>query len=176
MTSSKFFSFSLFSLLLLSTTVLYVAEAEEPLPKTIVLYLQDTVKGPNATVSPIIGLTGKDWSFDQFGTIFAVDDPIVLTPNPFSSAVGRAQGMLVVSARDGANVFVALSLVFTNFQYSGSSIQIQGVSRQHEKFREVSVVSGTGKFRFVKGYAVFETAYYDANTAHSIISLTVNFQ
>ena len=67
MASFKFFSFSIFSLLLLSTTVLYVAEAEESLPKTIVLYFWDIVKGLNATISPIIGFIGKDWSFDQFG-------------------------------------------------------------------------------------------------------------
>ncbi|QCD87954.1 dirigent protein 23-like [Vigna unguiculata] len=173
MASSKFFSFSI---LLLSTTVLYVTEAEEALPKTMVLYLQETTKGPNATVSPIIGLTGKDWSFNQFGTVFAVDDPVMVSPNPFSSVVGRAQGLLVVSAHDGANVFVSLSIVFTNFQYSGSSIEIQGVSRQREKNRELSVVSGTGKFRFVKGYAAFQTAFYDPQNAHSTISLTLNFQ
>jgi len=83
--------------------------------------------------------------------------------------------MLVVSACDGTNVFVALSVVFTNFQYNGSNIEIQGISCQREKFREVYVVPETGKFRF-KGYAVFETAYYDANTTHFIISLTVTFQ
>ncbi|XP_047149850.1 pterocarpan synthase 1-like [Vigna umbellata] len=173
MASSKFFSFSI---LLLSTTVLYVTEAQESLPKTMVLYLQETVKGPNSTVSPIIGLTGKDWSFHQFGTIFAVDDPVMVSPNQFSSVVGRAQGLLVVSAQDGANMFVSLSIVFTNLQYSGSSIEIQGVSRQSEKYRELSVVSGTGKFRFVKGYAAFQTTSYDAQTSHSTISLTLTFQ
>ncbi|KAK7342092.1 hypothetical protein VNO80_25035 [Phaseolus coccineus] len=61
--------------------VLYVAEAEEPLPKTIVLYLRHS-KRTNATDSPIIGLTGKDWSFDQFGTIFAMG-LILLTGRPY---------------------------------------------------------------------------------------------
>jgi len=175
MASSKFFSFSIFSILLLSTTVLYLAEAEKPLPKTMTLYLHETAKGPNATISPIIGLPGKGWTFDHFGTIFAVDDPVVLSPNPFSGVVGRAQGMLAVAAHDGANAFVSLSIVFTKWQYSGSSIEIQGLTRQREKHREVSVVSGTGKFRFVRGYAVFETVSFDANTAHSIISLTLTF-
>jgi len=69
-----------------------------------------------------------------------------------------------------------LSVVFTNLQYNGSSIEVEGVGRQREKFREVFVVSGTGKFRFVKGYAVFETACFDAKTSHSIISLTITFQ
>ncbi|KAK7342091.1 hypothetical protein VNO80_25034 [Phaseolus coccineus] len=130
--------------------LLYVAEAKDPIPKTMILYLQDTTEGPNATVFWIIGLNGK--------------------------VCGRAQGMLVLSALDGPNPFVALSVVFTNLQYNGSSIEIQGVSRQCEKFREVSVVSGTGKFRFVKGYAVFETTSFDAKTSHSIISLIITFQ
>ncbi|KAG4980046.1 hypothetical protein JHK85_034004 [Glycine max] len=164
--ATKLFSFSL---LLLTTTMVYEANSQLPLQTTLVFYLQDIATGPNATVSPITGLTGRDWTYEQFGTIFAVDDPVMMSPSPVSAQVGRAQGLLVVSAHDGANVNAVLSIVFTNLQYSGSSIEIQGISRQRESYKELSVVSGTGRFRFAKGYAAFETVFYDPGTAHSTL-------
>ncbi|TKY66984.1 Dirigent protein 2 [Spatholobus suberectus] len=165
--------FSSFSLLLISITMLYQANGQAPLQTTLVFYLQDIARGPNATVAPVTGINGRDWTYDQFGTIFAIDDPVMLSPSPLSAPVGRAQGLLVVSAHDGANVNAVLSIVFTNLQYSGSTLEIQGVSRQREDYKELSVVSGTGRFRFARGYAAFETAFYDAETAHSIIRLTI---
>ncbi|KAJ8633210.1 hypothetical protein MRB53_026546 [Persea americana] len=43
--------------------------------------------------------------------------------------------------------------VFTNEKYNGSTIEIQGADRFFLKQREVSVVSGTGYFRFAQGFA-----------------------
>lgn len=140
---------------------------------TLVFYLQDVAQGPNATVAPVIGINGKVWTYNTFGTIFVVDDPVMLGPSPNSNQVGRAQGVLTVSSLDGANVNVVLSIVFNNLQYSGSSLEIQGTSRQRENYRELSVVSGTGRFRFAKGYAAFETAFYDAPTGRSVIRVTI---
>lgn len=140
----------------------------------LVFYLQDVATGPNATVAPVTGLNGKVWSYNTFGTIFVVDDPVTLSPSASSTLVGRAQGLLTASSLDGSNVNVMISVVFTNLQYSGSSIEIQGISHQRENYRELSVVAGTGRFRFVRGYAAMETAYYDAATTHSVIRLTLN--
>ncbi|KAE9616800.1 hypothetical protein Lal_00034333 [Lupinus albus] len=141
---------------------------------TLVFYLHDVTTGPNATVAPVIGLSGKVWSYTTFGTIFVVDDPVHLSPSISSTQVGRAQGILTASAIDGSNVNVVLSVVFNNLQYSGSTIEIQGVSRQRENYRELSIVSGTGKFRYARGFASFETSFYDAATTHSVIRLTLN--
>ncbi|KAL9296952.1 hypothetical protein ACSQ67_022848 [Phaseolus vulgaris] len=174
MAASKFFFFTL--LLLISTTMLYEANGQYNVPTTLTFYLQDIGKGPGATVSPITGLTGRDWTYDQFGTIIAVDDPVMMGPGSLSTQVGRAQGLLVVSAQDGANVNAILSIVFTNSEYSGSTLEIQGVSRQHENYKELSVVSGTGRFRFVRGYATLETVLYDPSTAHSVIRFTVTLK
>ncbi|RDX92765.1 hypothetical protein CR513_25067, partial [Mucuna pruriens] len=55
---------------------------------------------PNETVVPV----------DQFGTIFAVDNPVMLSSSPISTLVGWTQGMLEVLAHDAANVYV---IVFT---------------------------------------------------------------
>lgn len=168
------------SMVLISTIMIYQAYGQLPEPNpsqtTMVFYLQDIATGPDATVAAVTGIKGKDWSYTSFGTIIVVDDPVLLSPSPSSTQVGRAQGHLTVSAHDGANVHAVLSIVFNNLQYNGSTLELQGVSRQREDYREVSVVSGTGKFRFARGYASLQTAFYDAQTQNSIIRLTITLQ
>ena len=39
-----------------------------------------------------------------------------------------------------------ISIVFTNGQFSGNTLEIQGSSPQFQKYREVSMVSGSGRF------------------------------
>nr|KYP48274.1 Disease resistance response protein 206 family [Cajanus cajan] len=177
MAPTKFLSFTLLMIsLCTSTTMFYEVNGQQAIETTLVFYLQDTATGPNASVSAVTGLNGRDWTYDEFGTIFAMDDPVMLGPSPVSVMVGRAQGVLAVSAQDAANVNAVISIVFTSLQYSGSTLEIQGVSRQRESYKELSVVSGTGRFRFARGYAVFETAFYDPQTAHSVIRLTINLR
>ncbi|XP_054796257.1 dirigent protein 11-like [Prosopis cineraria] len=141
--------------------------------QSLVFFLQDVATGPNATVAAVAGVKGKEWSYNTFGSIYVVDDPVTLGPNKYSAPVGRAQGLLATSSLDGSNVNVMISIVFTNLQYNGSTLQIQGVSRQVENYREVSVVSGTGRFRFARGFAALETLYYDPTTTYSIVRLTI---
>jgi hypothetical protein len=81
--------------------------------------------------------------------------------------------VITVASLDGTNVNIVLSIVFNNVQYSSSTLEIQGTSRQRENLRELSVVSGTGRFRFARGYVVFETVSYDAQNNQSIIRLSV---
>ncbi|AES88156.2 putative plant disease resistance response protein [Medicago truncatula] len=167
-TPLKIISFSI----LLLITINNIANGQQN-QSTLVFFLQDVGKGVGATVQPVIGINGKVWSYNSFGTIFVVDDPIMLNPNPGSTQIGRAQGMITVTSLDGSNVSIVLSLVFNNGQYSGSTLEIQGASRQRENSRELSVVSGTGRFRYARGFVVFETVSYDDSTNHSVLRLTV---
>ncbi|KAL6135232.1 hypothetical protein ACLB2K_067460 [Fragaria x ananassa] len=112
----------------------------------MVLYFQDFSGGPNATSIPIAGIAGKLWTFTQFGTVYVTDDTMTEGPSRKSAIVGRVQGMTVAVALDGSNALVLVSLVFTNREYNGSTIEIQGNSKQFQLLREVAVVSGTGKF------------------------------
>ncbi|CAK8542835.1 unnamed protein product [Lathyrus sativus] len=162
----------LFSILFFITINIANGQAQ-PNQSTLVFYLQDVEKGPKATVSPVIGINGKVWSYNTFGTIFVVDDPVTLSPNPFSTQIGKAQGTITVTSQDGANVNIVLSIVFNNMQYADSTLEIQGTSRQRDNLRELGVVSGTGRFRFAKGFAVFETLSYDPTYSQSVIRLTI---
>ncbi|XP_050379909.1 dirigent protein 23-like [Argentina anserina] len=107
-------------------------------------------------------------SFTSFGTIFTIDDPITVTADQRSAEIGRAHGIMVASSLSGSNVHVALSFAFRN----GSSLEIQGTSRQFERYKELGVVSGTGTFRYAKGCITLESMYYDNRTSHSIIRCT----
>ena len=94
----------------------------------------------------MLSVPGKIWSFTSFGTVFVTDDPITEAPDPNSAPVGRGRGMYITSALDGSTTHVLISIVFTNGQFSGSTLEIQGSSPQFQKHREVSMVYGPGRF------------------------------
>ena len=153
--------------------IIFVAHAKQFKETKMSMYLQDVSAGPNATVIPVTGIAGKLWTFTQFGTVFVTDDPITKTPDSNSAPVGRLQGIYVTSGLNGLNSHVSVSIVFTNKVYNGSTLELQGNSKQFEGVREVSVVSGTGKFRFARGYATFETYFLDLPNAYSVIRCNV---
>ncbi|KAA8524703.1 hypothetical protein F0562_011126 [Nyssa sinensis] len=160
------------SFLLLSVLAMFICPMSEGMhlaETKMTLYFQDWSAGHNATVVPVTGIPGKQWSFFSFGTVFATDDLITEGLDESSAEIGRAQGIYVTSALDGSSTHVLISIVFTNEEYGGSTLEIQGTSRQFEKVREVSVVAGTGKFRYARGYVTFETVYLDKAIAYSVI-------
>ncbi|XP_062106088.1 pterocarpan synthase 1-like [Humulus lupulus] len=161
------------SLCALALAVICIAQAKELTQTHMSLYLQDIAAGPNATLTTVAGIAGKLWTFTQFGTVFVTDDPITETPDPNSALIGRLQGIYVTSELNGRNTHVSVSIVFVNKKYNGSTLELQGNSRQFEEVREVSVVSGTGKFRFARGYATFETYFLDQPKAYSVLRCNV---
>ncbi|XP_062009396.1 pterocarpan synthase 1-like [Rosa rugosa] len=163
-------------ILVLSTTFLAMASTHEFKETQMSLYFQDFTTGSNLTTLPIAGIAGKFWTFDQFGTVYVTDDPLTEGPSPKSTLVGRGQAFIVTSALDGRNALVFLSIVFTNKKYNGSTIEIQGNSKQFEPVREVAVVSGTGKFRFARGYATLETYFVDQPRGYSVIRCNITVQ
>ena len=126
----------------------------------------------------MISVPGKIWSFTSFGTVFVTDDPITEAPDPNSAPAGRGRGMYITSALDGSTTHVLISIVFTNRQFSGSTLEIQGSSPQFQKYREVSVVSGTGTgpLRFARGYAIYETVFVDTPIGYSVIKCNVTIR
>ncbi|CAI9784793.1 unnamed protein product [Fraxinus pennsylvanica] len=81
--------------------------------------------------------------------------------------------MYVTSALNGSNTHVLVSIVFTNKEYKGSTLELQGRSAQFDEVREVAVVGGTGKFRLARGYVTFETIYYDPTISYAVIQCNV---
>ena len=89
------------------------------------------------------------------------------------SEVGRAHGIYVNSALDGFDLHLLMSLVFTNKEYSSSTLEIQGADRFYQIYREVSVVLGTRIFRLARGYTTLETVYLDIPNSNAIIRWNV---
>ncbi|KAI3491295.1 hypothetical protein L1887_44389 [Cichorium endivia] len=164
MTKLSFIIMSLISII----ASLKAHELGELKRSSMTLYFQDYFGGPNATMKPVT-FSADAWSFKQFGTIFCTDDLITVAMDQGSAQVGRAQGIYVTSALDGSNTHVLISIVFTNEEFGGSTLEVQGASKQFEKVREVAVVGGTGTFRLARGYVTFETVHLDMSLSYSVI-------
>lgn len=122
----------------------------------LTVYFQNRPSGPKATAVAIAGIPGQAWGFGNFGTAFSTDASMTEGLDKSSAQIGRGQGIMVTTAKDGSSLTLLLSIVFTNKEYNGSTLQLQGADHQFENRREVAVVGGTGKFRFARGYATFE--------------------
>ncbi|XVE51985.1 hypothetical protein DITRI_Ditri02bG0083600 [Diplodiscus trichospermus] len=153
------------------------AKADDELMKetNMTVYFHDySSGGPESTDLPVVGFPGKLWSFIDFGTLAVADDLMTEGPEPTSAVVGRGQGISIAISLDGVNAYVSFSLVFTNEAYNGSTIQILGNSNQFNAVREYSVVSGTGKFRYARGYVTLETISYNNATSYALLRVNVS--
>jgi len=121
----------------------------------------------------VAGKTGPTSSILKFGTVAIVDDPVTEGPNIDSALIGRAQGMYINSQLDGKGLYMVFSVIFTSGEFKGSSLEIQGSDLFTMKEREFGVVSGTGYFRFVKGYGIMETQFMDIATLRATLKLNV---
>ena len=99
--------------------------------------MQEWESGANITSIPVAGIPKKPWAILAFGTIFAIDDALTESTDRKSAQVGRAHGIFVTTALDGTDLHLLMSLVFTNKEYNGSTLEIQGADRQFQKYREV---------------------------------------
>ena len=81
--------------------------------------------------------------------------------------------MYVNSQLDGKGLYMVFSVIFTDGEFKGSSLEIQGSDIFTVKEREFGVVSGTGYFRFVKGYGIMETVFMDIASLMATLKLNV---
>lgn len=134
----------------------------------LVFYVHDYLTGHDTSA---ITVAGKDVL--RFGTMVAVDDPVTEGPDRESNSIGRAQGMYINSQLDGKGLHLLFSVIFTDGKYKGSTLEIQGADLFAMKEREFSVVSGTGYFRFVRGYGIMTTQFIDIPNLRAILKLDV---
>ncbi|KAK2997312.1 hypothetical protein RJ639_024776 [Escallonia herrerae] len=159
---------------LLALPLLYWAYAfhkRQPKQTNLVFYVHDYLSGQDASAITVAGKEGPSTSILQFGTLLAVDDPVTVGPDPSSEQIGRAQGMYINSQLDGKGLHLVFSVIFTDGEYKGSTLEIQGADIFAMKEREFSVVSGTGYFRFVKGYGIMTTEFMDIPNLRAILKL-----
>ncbi|EEF37551.1 conserved hypothetical protein [Ricinus communis] len=151
-----------------------IATAREHKDTKMTVYFHSVFRGPKATVVPVAGLPNNEASFVQFGTIFVNDYAITEMPENTSTAVGRAQGVNAIVGLDGINSLVMLSIVFANEEYNGSTLVLQGLSKQFDEVREIPILSGTGRFRHASGFITLETIFVDKTSVYSTMRCNVS--
>ncbi|KAL6651853.1 hypothetical protein ACP70R_010778 [Stipagrostis hirtigluma subsp. patula] len=118
---------------------------------------------PNATVVNVASLHRNS---STFGDVNVFDNDLREGPNPASRLIGRAQGIGVHASLDDSGGFTAIDFVFSDYgELSGSTLSTQGhftVSGPSER----SIVGGTGKLRFARGYL---TSRLLSSTGNSIV-------
>lgn len=172
--TSNFFS------IIFTITLIYVAytirgnsNSNAPKQTNLVFYVHDYFTGHDTSAITVAGKNGPNSNVLHFGTIVAVDDPVTIGPSIASKQIGRAQGMYINSALNGRALHLVFSVFFTQGEYKGSSLEIQGADIFSMKEREFGIVSGTGYFRFVKGYGIMETEFMDIPNLRAILKLNV---
>ncbi|TYG52355.1 hypothetical protein ES288_D09G020500v1, partial [Gossypium darwinii] len=92
----------------------------------------------------------------QFGRLFAIDDLLILEPEPTSTLIGNAQVLYVSSSRDPV-VFTSVmyaDFAFMSGRFNGSSFSLFSRNLFLDNVRELAIVGGRGAFRMVRGFAI----------------------
>nr|ABD52124.1 dirigent protein pDIR13 [Picea engelmannii x Picea glauca] len=164
--------------LLVSTVSLQTSDGHRwkkyPLRKptrNLVLYFHDVIyDGTNAknATSTLVGaphganltlLTGKD---NHFGDLAVFDDPITLDNNFHSPPVGRAQGFYLYDMKNTFSSWLGFTFVLNSTDYKGT-ITFAGADPILTKYRDISVVGGTGDFLMARGIATISTDAYEGD-------------
>eukprot|EP01018_Ginkgo_biloba_P038577 Gb_39275 [translate_table: standard] len=141
--------------------------------KTITFYMHDIVSGKNQTAMPILVPRGSS-SNNGFGSITVIDDMLTELPDPSSKIVGRGQGMYVAAAQDTSSFLLVFTAVLHSPDYNNSTINFHGADRYLEAQRDISVVGGTGVFKYAQGYATIQTVTVDGFNA--VLKFTVSLR
>ncbi|XP_050901034.1 dirigent protein 22-like [Lathyrus oleraceus] len=137
-------------------------------------YWQDIVGGNNATSIPIIPSIPKfDNSFSAFGLVRIIDNALTLGPKLNSKLLGRAQGFYAATSQTELVFLMVMNFALFEGKYNGSVITISGRDVAYDKIREMSVIGGSGVFRFAKGYVEANTISFDPITGDTIVEYNV---
>ncbi|PUZ49388.1 hypothetical protein GQ55_7G322200 [Panicum hallii var. hallii] len=118
---------------------------------------------PNATV---VNVASLHRNASTFGDLNVFDNALREGPDPASRLIGRAQGVAAHASLDESGGLTAIAFSFSDYgEYSGSTLATLGhltVSGPSER----SIVGGTGRLRFARGYM---TSRLLSSTATSIV-------
>ncbi|XP_073158197.1 dirigent protein 22-like [Henckelia pumila] len=136
-------------------------------------YFHDVVGGKNPTVVSVARANSTSDSPTMFGLVMIVDDPLTAGPDPKSKIVGRAKGVMNYASMEEMGMLMTINFVFTGGKYNGSSLSVVGYNPIQRRYREMSVVGGSGVFRLARGVATAETAAFDAESGNAVVEYNV---
>ena len=88
------------------------------------------------------GKSGPSSSILHFGTVLAADDPVTEGPSIESMEISRAQGLYINSQLNGKGLHMVFSVIFTDGEFKGSSLEIPGADIFTMKERELGLYQG----------------------------------
>lgn len=117
----------------------------------------------------------NDKSPTPFGSVFAIDDPLRVGPEPTSEIIGNAKGLYVSSSQDvnKFTIMMYIDFAFTKGRFNGSSFGVFSRNPVVEAHREVAVVGGRGRFRLARGFSSVKTAYFNATNGDAVLEYDV---
>ncbi|KAH9294005.1 hypothetical protein KI387_040791, partial [Taxus chinensis] len=143
--------------------------------KHFVFYAHAITGGPNANAVVIAGENGTSSSLLAFGTVNVLDHPITVGPDPSSKFLGRIQG-IEASSDINQNTFLHLTtVIFETGRYNGSTIEMHGANRFRQEKRDVSVVGGTGRLKYARGFATLQVVAFSGFDITFKFNATVRF-
>lgn len=132
------------------------------------LYWHDIVDGPNPTAVTIVKPPSNS-SQTRFGLIRMIDNQLTQGPESSSKLLGRAQGFYASASQEDISLLMAQNFAFVEGKYNGSTIALMGRNSILNKVRELSVIGGSGLFRFARGYALATTQSYNASKSDDAV-------
>ncbi|KAF8695553.1 hypothetical protein HU200_037399 [Digitaria exilis] len=148
-------------LLALLAAMATAATADDNATTHLSFFMHDIVSGTNPTAVKVIKGPGSITATTlgmAFGDTTVVDDALTETSSATSAALGRMQGIYMLSSQTGAVLMVCANLLLTSGDHNGSTIQVFGRDDTDADVRELAVVGGTGSYRMATGYVLWKTS------------------
>ncbi|PWA75726.1 disease resistance-responsive (dirigent-like protein) family protein [Artemisia annua] len=136
-------------------------------------YLHDIPSGNNPTAVRVAEAAMTNTSETSFGATVMFDDPLTIGPERTSKLLGRAQGIYAFADLNNFGLLMALNYVFVEGIYNGSTLSILARNSVMSPVREMSIVGGTGLFRFARGYALAKTYFLNTTNGDTDVEYNV---
>ncbi|XP_071721136.1 pterocarpan synthase 1-like [Rutidosis leptorrhynchoides] len=136
-------------------------------------YLHDIIGGDHPTAVLVAQPPKFNTSNSVFGATFVIDDPLTMGPDQSSKIVGRAQGMYTFASLNEFRLLMVMDFVFVKGKYNGSTLSIIGLNYVPSPVREMPIVSGSGIFRFARGYALANTHFINMTSGNAVVEYNV---
>ncbi|KAE9594004.1 hypothetical protein Lal_00031653 [Lupinus albus] len=137
-------------------------------------YFHDILSGPKPTAVNVAQAQMTKNSSTSFGSVFMTDDPLTSGPEPDSKLVGKAQGIYASASQNGVGLLMVMNFAFTEGEFNGSTLSVLGRNTVFSAVREISIVGGSGLFRFARGYAEAKTHKFDPKTGDAVVEYNVH--
>nr|GMD26091.1 dirigent protein 22-like [Ipomoea batatas] len=112
-------------------------------------YWHDIVSGRNPSSVTVVPPPRN--SSTGFGVVNMIDNPLTLRPELSSKMVGKAQGLYASAAQQEVGLLMVMNFAFVEGKYNGSTFTVVGRNAVFHAVREMSVIGGSGLFRFARG-------------------------